>query len=283
MDTDQGQDRDQDRDRNYFQDGDLVLLLDRKNRRYLNTLAEGQVFHSHLGRLAYDDLIGQTVGSWRRTDRGHILLAVRPTLGDFVREMPRGPQIIYPKDLGNIISFADIFPGATVIEAGLGSGALTAALLRAVGDAGRVVTYEINESVVPRAWQNIRRVIPNPSNLTVTIGDVYQGIAERQVDRVVLDVPEPWQAVAGIAEALVMGGMMISFLPTILQVHQLAGQLQADGRFQLIETIETLLRPWHVTERSVRPAHRMVAHSGFLTTAVRCQPRVIGTVSNPAL
>ena len=197
--------------------------------------------------------------------------------------MPRGPQIIYPKDLGNIISFADIFPGATVIEAGLGSGALTAALLRAVGDAGRVVTYEIDESVVPRAWQNIRRVIPNPSNLTVTIGDVYQGIAERQVDRVVLDVPEPWQAVAGIAEALVMGGMMISFLPTILQVHQLAGQLQADGRFQLIETIETLLRPWHVTERSVRPAHRMVAHSGFLTTAVRCQPRVIGTVSNPAL
>ncbi len=270
-------------DKNHFQDGDLALLLDRKSRRYLITLAPEQVFHSHLGRLAHDGLIGQSVGGWYRTDRGHTLLAVRPTLGDFVRQMPRGPQIIYAKDLGNIITFADIFPGATVVESGLGSGALTAALLRAVGDTGRVITYEIDESVTPRAMQNIRRIIPNPANLTVTIGDIYQGIAERPVDRVVLDVPEPWQAVSGVAEALVMGGIMLSFLPTILQVHQLVGQLQADGRFQLIETVETLLRPWHVTERSVRPAHRMVAHSGFLTTAVRCQPRIIGTASNPAL
>ncbi len=269
-------------EKNLFQPGDLVLLQDRKARRYLTTLAAGQVFHSHLGRLAHDGLIGHTVGGWYRTDRGHTLLAVRPTLGDFVRQMPRGPQIIYPKDLGNIVAFADIFPGATVIESGLGSGALTAALLRAVGDRGRVITYEIDESVVPRALNNISLVIPNSSNLTVTIGDIYQGIQERQVDRVVLDVPEPWQAVDGAAEALVMGGIIISFLPTILQVHQLVGQLQEDGRFQMIETIETLLRPWHVTERSVRPAHRMVAHSGFLTTAVRCQPRIIGTVSNPA-
>ena len=272
-----------DADKNRFSAGDLVLLLDRKSRRYLTTLAEGQVFHSHLGRLAHDSLIGHWVGGWYRTDRGHTLLAVRPTLGDFVRQMPRGPQIIYPKDLGNIIAFADIFPGATVVESGLGSGALTTALLRAVGEAGRVITYEIDEAVTPRALENIRRVLPNPSNLTVTIGDIYQGIEEREVDRVVLDVPEPWQAVAGVAEALVMGGIMLSFLPTILQVHQLVGQLQEDGRFQLIETVETLLRPWHVTERSVRPAHRMVAHSGFLTTAVRCQPRVIGTASNPAV
>ena len=271
-----------DADKNAFQSGDMVLLLDRKDRRYLTTLADGQVFHSHLGRLSHDGLIGHSVGGWYRTDRGHTLLAVRPTLGDFVRQMPRGPQIIYPKDLGNIVAFADIFPGATVIESGLGSGALTSALLRAVGQTGRVVTYEIDESVVPKAMANIQRVIPNPSNLTVTIGDVYQGIAERQVDRVVLDVPEPWQAVAGAAEALVMGGILISFLPTILQVHQLVGRLQEDGRFQMVETVETLLRPWHVTERSVRPAHRMVAHSGFLTTAVRCQPRVIGTVDNPA-
>ncbi len=269
-------------DPNFFHDGDLALLLDRKGRRYLTTLSAGQTFHSHLGRLAHDGLLGQSVGGWYRTDRGHILLAVRPTLGDYVRQMPRGPQIIYPKDLGNIIAFADIFPGATVVESGLGSGALTAALLRAVGDRGRVSTYEIDEAVIPKAMDNIRRVIPNPANLTVTVGDIYQGIPERQVDRVILDVPEPWQAVAGAADALVMGGILLSFLPTILQVHQLVGQLQADGRFQLIETIETLLRPWHVTERSVRPAHRMVAHSGFLTTAVRCQPRIIGTASNTA-
>ena len=260
----------------------MVLLQDRKDRRYLTTLADGQVFHSHLGRLSHDFLIGHSVGGWYRTDRGHTLLAVRPTLGEFVRQMPRGPQIIYSKDLGNIVAFADIFPGATVVESGLGSGALTAALLRAVGDRGRVITYEIDESVTPKAMANISRVIPNPSNLTVTIGDIYQGIEERQVDRVVLDVPEPWQAVPGVAEALVMGGILISFLPTILQVHQLVGKLQEDGRFQMVETVETLLRPWHVTERSVRPAHRMVAHSGFLTTAVRCLPRVIGTVDNPS-
>lgn len=276
-------DFDRETDRGRFQEGDLALLLDRKGRRYLITLAAGQTFHSHLGRLAHDGLLGQSVGGWQRTDRGHILLAVRPTLGDFVRQMPRGPQIIYPKDLGNIIAFADIFPGAVVVESGLGSGALTAALLRAVGDHGRVITYEIDETVIPKAMANIRRIIPNPSNLTVVVGDIYQGIAERPVARVVLDVPEPWQAVAGVAEALEMGGILLSFLPTILQVHQLVGQLQADGRFQLIETIETLLRPWHITERSVRPAHRMVAHSGFLTTAVRCQPRIIGTAANPAL
>jgi tRNA (adenine57-N1/adenine58-N1)-methyltransferase len=206
---------------------------------------------------------------------------VRPTLGDFVREMPRGPQIIYPKDLGNIINLADIFPGATVVEGGLGSGSLTAALLRAVGPAGRVITYEVDESVVSKALRNIRAVIPDSSNLTITVGNIYEGIAEREVDRVALDVPEPWQAVAGIGDALVMGGIMLSFLPTILQVRELVMALQQDGRFQLIETVETLLRSWHVTERSVRPAHRMVAHSGFLTTAVRCEPRA--TAPSPAL
>ena len=173
----------------------------------------GQTFHSHLGQLPHDSLIDSTVGGWYRTDRGHVFLAVRPTLGDFVLEMPRGPQIIYPKDLGNIITLADIFPGATVVEAGLGSGSLTAALLRAVGTQGRVITYEINEKTVAAARRNIEKVIPDASNLTVTIGDIYQGIAEENVDRIVLDVPEPWQAVGAAADALVMGGIFLSFLP----------------------------------------------------------------------
>ena len=194
-------------------------------------------------------------------------------MGDFVLKMPRGPQIIYPKDLGNIVTLADIYPGATVVEGGLGSGSLTAALLRAVGPAGRIITYEVNESVVPLALRNIGKVIPDPANLMVTVGDIYEGIVETDVDRVVLDVPEPWQAVSTVGNALVMGGIMLSFLPTILQVHQLVMELNRDTRFQLIETVETLLRPWHVTERSVRPEHRMVAHSGFLTTAVRCEPK----------
>ena len=120
---------------------------------------------------------------------------------------------------------------------------------------------------------NIESLVPGYTNLTITVGDIYQGIAEREVDRVVLDVPEPWQAVEGIGDALVMGGIMLSFLPTILQVHQLVNALEQDGRFQLIDSMETLLRPWHLKDRSVRPVHRMVAHSGFLTTAVRCQPR----------
>jgi len=267
--------------KNRFREGDLALLVDRKRRRYLLTLAAGQVFHSHLGRLDHNGLIDHTVGGWYRTDRGHVLLAVRPTLADFVLEMPRGPQIIYPKDLGNITTLADIFPDATVVEAGIGSGSLTAALLRAVGASGRVITYEIDASVVARARRNIQSILPDVSNLTVTIGDIYQGIAEREVDRIVLDVPEPWQVVATAGNALVMGGILLSFLPTILQVHRLVMELNQDSRFQLIETVETLLRPWQVTERSVRPVHRMVAHSGFLTTAVRCEPRVIGTPSKP--
>lgn len=265
-------------DKNHFQAGDLALLIDRKARRYMITLAEGETYHCHLGRLSHDDMIGGNVGGWYRTDKSHTLLAVRPSLGDFVRQMPRGPQIIYPKDLGNIVNFADIFPGATVIEGGLGSGALTSALLRAVGNTGKVINYEIDEAVLPKAMRNIERVTPDPSNLEVKISDIYQGIDEREVDRVVLDVPEPWQAVAGIGDALVMGGIMLSFVPTILQVQKLVLALEDDGRFQMIESLETLLRTWHVTERSVRPDHRMIAHSGFLTTAVRCDPKPSGRV-----
>ena len=261
------------KDKNLFHEGDPVLILDRKSRRYLVTLACGQTFHSHLGRLSHDQLIEQFVGGWYRTDKGHTVLAVRPTLGDFVREMPRGPQIIYPKDLGNIVNLADIFPGATVIEGGLGSGSLTSALLRAVGSSGTVITYEVDEKVVPRAMQNIEKFNPNMSNLKINIGNIYEGIEERDVDRVVLDVPEPWQAVATIGDALTMGGIMLSFVPTILQVHQLVMELERDTRFQMVQMVETLLRSWHVTQRSVRPDHRMVAHSGFLTTAVRCQPK----------
>ena len=269
-------------DKNCFHEGDLALLLDRKGRRYMLTLAGDQMFHSHLGRVLHSSLIGHTVGGWYRTDRGHTVLAVRPTLGDFVREMPRGPQIIYPKDLGNIITFADVFPGATVVEGGLGSGSLTAALLRAVGSTGRVITYEINESVVPRALRNIEKVVPDHANLSITLADINHGIAEQGVDRVVLDVPEPWDAVQTIGDALIMGGILLSFLPTILQVHRLVMALNEDSRFQMVEMVETMLRPWQVTTRSVRPAHRMVAHSGFLTTAVRCEPRISATTTDPA-
>ena len=245
------------------------------------TLTDDETYHCHLGRLIHNDMIGSSIGGWYRTDKGHVLLAVRPTMGDFVRQMPRGPQIIYPKDLGNIVNFADIFPGAKVIEGGLGSGALTSALLRAVGSSGKVINYEIDESVLPKAIRNIERVTPDISNLEIKVGDIYQGIEERDIDRVVLDVPEPWQAVPGVGDALVMGGILLSFVPTIIQVQRLVLALEEDGRFQMIQSLETMLRTWHVTERSVRPDHRMIAHSGFLTTAVRCEPRPSGRVHLP--
>ena len=237
------------------------------------TLEEGTTFHTHVGGLSHGDIIGREQGDWFRTSRGQSLLAVKPTLGDYVLAMPRGSQVIYPKDLGNILMLADIFPGATVVEGGLGSGALTAALLRAVGETGRVITYEVREDMVARGMSNIRALVPSPLNHTLNQSDIYQGIDGRDVDRIVLDVPEPWHVVPWAAEALTSGGIFLSFLPTVLQIHQLVQALSSDGRFQMIETVEVLLRPWNVTHRSVRPVHRMVAHTGFITTARRCAPK----------
>ena len=247
-----------------FQAGELALFLDRKGRAYLHTLTAGGEFHCHLGYISLDDVIGQPVGGWYTTNRGHVLLGIRPTLGDYVRLMPRGPQVIYAKDLGNIVSMADIFPGATVVEAGLGSGALTTGLLRAVGPAGRVCSYEINGEVVAKARSNVQSVIPDTSRWEVKIGDIAEGIGESGVDRVILDLPEPWRALDAAANALHTGGILLSFLPTVLQVHELVLALQDDGRFARIETAETMLRGWNVTRRSVRPATD-VAHSGFIT------------------
>ncbi|MCY3692214.1 MAG: tRNA (adenine-N1)-methyltransferase [Chloroflexota bacterium] len=257
---------------NLFVPGELALFLDRKGRAYLQTLTQGEEFHCHLGFIPHAEVIGQAVGGWYTTSRGHVLLGIRPTLGDYVRLMPRGPQVIYAKDLGNIVSMADIFPGATVVEAGLGSGALTTGLLRAVGPAGRLVSYEINESVVAKAESNVKSVISDTSRWTVKVGDIAEGIDAKAVNRVVLDLPEPWRVLDAAANALSTGGILLCFLPTVLQVHELVLALQDDGRYARIETAETMLRGWNVTRRSVRPAHRMVAHSGFITTAVRCVP-----------
>lgn len=268
--------------RGKFSEGDLALLIDRKGRRYLVRLQQEGSFHTHVGVLAHGEIIGQEQGSWFRTSQGHSLLAIKPTLADYVLKMPRSAQIIYPKDLGNILVMADVFPGATIVEAGLGSGALTAALLRAVGDTGTVTTYEVREDMTERGMKNVRALVSNWSNHTLVMDDIYEGIKEQDVDRVLLDVPEPWNVVPWAAESLAMGGIFLSFLPTILQVHKLVQTLSTDSRFQLIETVEVLLRPWNVTERSVRPAHRMVAHSGFITTARRCSPKAGAHLEAPS-
>lgn len=246
--------------------GERVLLVDSKKRRHLVLLIEGGEFHTHAGVLAHDDLIGRDDGAVVRTARGSRLTAVRPTLGEYVLEMPRGAQVIYPKDLGPILILGDVFPGARVLESGLGSGALTTALLRAVGPGGRVTGYEIREDFAKRAAANVEGFLGEGAPLDVEVRDVYAGIDETGLDRVFLDLPEPWRVVAHASTSLHPGGILVSYLPTILQVGRLCEELSGSA-FGMVETVEVLQRGWHVEGQSVRPDHRMVAHTGFLTVA----------------
>ena len=256
--------------RHRFQEGDLVLLIDRKDRRYLVTLHSTGAFHSHAGLLPHANVIGQPYGVRVTSSLGQTFLALPPTLEEYVTNLPRATQVIYPKDLGAILMYADVFPGARVMEGGLGSGALTITLLRAVGPQGAVFSYEVREETVERALRNIHAILPDTPNLTIHLTDVYETIHERDLDRIILDLPEPWQAVPGAAEALAPGGVLLAFLPTALQVYQVGIALQEHPAFDLVETREVIVRPWHVAPRSVRPVHRMVAHTGFIVTARRC-------------
>lgn len=253
-----------------FAAGERVVLVDGRGRRYLITLGAGRRFHSHLGTLEHDELIGAPEGSVVRASGGAALLALRPTLADYVLKMRRGAQVVYPKDIGLILVYADIFPGAQVLEAGTGSGALTLALARAVGEQGRVISYEVRADHHDRARENIEAWYEGlggkPENLELRLGDVFEGVPESGLDRMVLDLPEPWRALAGTAAALAPGGIFCAYLPTVPQVQQTVLALREHG-FGLIGTLEGLVRTWHVDERSVRPDHRMVAHTGFLVTA----------------
>jgi tRNA (adenine57-N1/adenine58-N1)-methyltransferase catalytic subunit len=249
-----------------FGAGDRVLLVDAKRRRHLVTLAVGGQFHTHAGVLEHDDIIGQPDGSTVRTTKNARLTAVRPTLAEYVLEMPRGAQVIYPKDLGPILILADIFPGARVLESGVGSGALTLALLRAVGTTGRVTGYEIRDDFAARAQSNVEGFLGADVPLDVEVRDVYEGIAVDDLDRILLDLPEPWRVVKHAESALHPGGVLLAYLPTIGQVARLREEL-AGSAFGMVESLEVLQRTWHVDGQSVRPDHRMVAHTGFLTHA----------------
>jgi tRNA (adenine57-N1/adenine58-N1)-methyltransferase catalytic subunit len=245
--------------------GDKVLLVDRKGRRHLVTLAEGAEFHTHAGPVRHDDLIGCAEGARVASSGGIRFLVLRPTLADFVLKMPRGAQVIYPKDLGPILMLADVHPGARVLEAGVGSGALSMVLLRA----GAVVTgYEIRSDFANRAQSNVAAFLgaESASRYRVQTRDVYEGIDEVDLDRIVLDLPEPWRVVKHAEAALRPGGILVSYLPSIVQVSQLREAL-ADSPFGMAETLEVLVRTWHVEGQAVRPDHRMVAHTGFLTAA----------------
>ena len=256
-----------------FQDGEQALLIDQRGKRHLLLLRKGETFHSDRGWIPHDTIIGQPDGSWVRTSKGMRYLALRPTLSEYVLDMPRGAQVIYPKDLAMVMFWADIFPGARVLEAGMGSGALTLALLRAVGPEGKVISYEQRDDFARRALANIHLRMGEVTNLAVRLRPVEEGLAEEEpVDRAVFDLPEPWLLVEPVARVLRSGGIFLSYVPTIIQSHQLSEALRRHPGYALLETFETLFRPWNIEGTSVRPFHRMVAHTGLLTVARRVVP-----------
>lgn len=253
-----------------FEPGERVLLVDQRGRRYLVRLQAGQVWHSHGGTLPHDLILGSPEGTVVHSATGMVFRCFRPRMADFVLKMPRGAQVVYPKDVGAILVEADVFPGAAVLEAGTGSGSLTLALCRATGAQGRVVSYELRPEFQTKAAENLEAFFGKlPEWLELREGDVREiaGTGET-FDRAVLDLPEPWGVLEALATALVPGAIVCGYLPTTVQVQQLVLALPDHG-FEHLETIEVLSRSWHVTSRSVRPDHRMVGHTGFLTLGRR--------------
>lgn len=257
------------RPRGPLQPGERVLLIDGRGRRYLVTLSSGGQFHSHQGTVDHDGLIGGPEGVTVPTSKGGRLHVFRPTLSDYQLKMKRGAQVVYPKDVGMILVYADIYPGARVLEAGTGSGSLTLALARAAGPDGLVVSYEVREDHHEQAVANITAWYEGmggkPENLELKLGDVFEGIDEEEIDRAVLDMPEPWRALPTLGDALVPGGILCCYLPTIPQVSRTVEEMRSAG-FSFLSTFEVLHRTWNVDDRSVRPDHRMVGHTGFLIT-----------------
>lgn len=252
-------------------DGEAVLLIDGKGRHFLVKLQKGNQFQYHLGGISHDDLIGSDDGVTVTTSTGSEMKLIRPRLADYILKMPRGAQVVYPKDIGPILTWADIAAGMTVLEAGTGSGALTTALVRTVGPEGRVVSVERREDHQVTARKTVTRWFGEvPANLDLRIGDVEDVIAEIRPERIVLDLPEPWHAATIAAEHQPGGSVFCAYIPTVPQIQQLVDAFEATGKFIEIEVFETMHRTWNVSGRSVRPNHQMIGHTGFIVTARRC-------------
>lgn len=265
------------RRRGPFAEGDRVQLTDPKGRLHTITLAAGKQFHTHRGHLRHDDLIGAPDGSTITNTAGVEYLALRPLLADYVMSMPRGAAVVYPKDAGQVVMMADVFPGATVVEAGVGSGALSMSLLRAVGEHGRLLSFERREDFADIARANARDFFgaDHPA-WTVTVGDLAESLPEAvepgTVDRVVLDMLAPWECLDAVAGALVPGGVLICYVATTTQLSKVAEAMRDHGTFTEPQAWESLVRGWHLEGLAVRPQHRMHGHTGFLVTARRLAP-----------
>jgi tRNA (adenine57-N1/adenine58-N1)-methyltransferase len=253
--------------------GDRVQLTDAKGRHYTMVLAEGDEFHTHRGGITHDSVIGEPEGSVVKSANGDQFLVLRPLLIDYVLSMPRGAQVIYPKDAAQIVHEGDVFPGARVLEAGAGSGALTCSLLRAVGPEGRVISYEVRDDHAEHAVRNVETFFgERPENWDLTIADVAEFDADAaggQVDRVVLDMLAPWDALPAVSKALVPGGVLIVYVATVTQLSKVVEAMREQECWTEPRSWESIVRGWHVVGLAVRPEHRMQGHTAFLVSARR--------------
>ncbi len=259
-----------------FESGERVQLSDPKGRLHTVTLEAGKQFHTHRGAIEHDALIGAPEGSVVPSTSGTLYLALRPLLADFVLSMPRGAAVIYPKDAAQIVAMGDVCPGATVLEAGAGSGSLTCSLLRAVGDGGRVISYEVRDDHADVAVRNVETFFgESPATWSLRRKDVAEHPADEPVDRVVLDMLSPWEVLPAVSAALRPGGVLIGYVATTTQLSRLVEALRETQGFTEPASWETFVRGWHVVGLAVRPEHRMIGHTAFLVTARRLAPGVV--------
>lgn len=263
-----------------FRAGDRVQLTGPKGRLNTITLYPGGKFGTHKGDILHDEIIGKPEGSVVSSDKGSQYLALKPLLTDYVLSMPRGAAIIYPKDAAQIIVEADIYPGATVVEAGVGSGALSSYLLRAVGEKGRLISFERREEFAQIARGNVKiHLGEEPKNWSVVTGDLQDKLAETlgdgEADRVVLDMLAPWECIDAVARALRPGGVLVCYVATVTQLSRTVEQIRSHTGFTDPESWETLVRPWHIEGLAVRPEHRMIGHTAFLVMARRLAPDTV--------
>ncbi len=248
--------------------GESILLIDRKEREYLRVLRPGARVHIRQGTILADDLIGLPEASTVYNTAEEPFLVLRPTFASLIPNLPRRAQVIYPKDIGPILQWGDIAPGVRVLEVGAGPGALTMALLRAVGPTGQVISYEARQDFFAMAQANVRQYYGEASNWLLKLADAMQGIEERDLDRMVIDIAEPWLLLPAAREALRPGAVLIAYVPTVLQVKQFVDHARAGG-FGAVQSMETFVRFWHVRGLSIRPEHRMIGHTGFIITCRR--------------